>query len=478
MLRRTLIVLAVFAMILTQSVCLVSAQQSCDESTCTDFSDLSDTHWAYDAVQWMVGKGIISGYPDNTFKPSNTVTRAEFAVIMVNALNLPMKVPEKETFIDMPKDNWAYSHVESAKYYLTGFRTSQGDRFWPNRESVREDMAVALVKAMKYQDKDVDESILNNFSDKDSISPQLKKYVAIAVKQNIMKGNPIDGSDLKAFRPQNYLTRAEASVLVYNTLQMTLEEEKITYDDFLSNPVKEENTEEVELDENGSIYDYSAPVVQGKVVDDKLQLNWTKAPDNGFVYYKVVASKSNTSPRYPQDGYLYVISDRNQTSVTINSNDSYKGGDIGGKLVSGQSYYFSITTVYKDAKVPGNALLLKYPNESTNKTAPSSSVNVTAKVSDNKVLLNWTSVGSSEGFHYYKVVISKNDSNPRYPEDGYLCYFSDVNKTSCVIDNSTAYKGGDIGKYLIPGEKYYFSITAVYNDRKIVGNAVQLTYPK
>lgn len=460
-------------MILTQSGFSVLAQNYYEDTADTDFSDLPSSHWAYDAVKWMDRNEIISGYPDNTFKPNKVVTRAEFAVIMVKALNLPLKTSEEETFIDMPKDNWAYSYVESAKYYLTGFRTSKGDRFWPGRESVREDMAVALVKAMKYQDEEVDESILDNFSDKDSISPELRKYVAIAVEHNIMKGNPIGGSELKAFRPQNYLTRAEAAVLVYNTLQMTLDEEKITYDEFISTPVTEEATEELELDEDGSIYNYNAPVVQGKVVDGKVVLNWTKASEDGFTYYKVVASQSNSSPRYPQDGYLYYITDRSQTSVTLNSEDCYNGGDIGGKLVPGKSYYFSITTVYGDEKVPGNAVLLKYPSASN----VSSSVKVTGKVVDGHIVLQWTPVTSS-GFNYYKVVISKDVSNPKYPEDGYLYYFTDVNKTSCVIDNSSAYNGGSFGEYLVPGQKYYFSITAVFGDRKIVGNAIQLTYPE
>lgn len=439
----------------------------------TDFSDLPSSHWAYNAIQWMTDNDIISGYPDNTFKPNKVVTRAEFAVIMVKALNLSLNTPQSETFIDMPKNNWAYSYVESAKYYLTGFRSKDGDRFWPNREAVREDMAVALVKAMKYQEEEVDESILDTFSDKSSISTQLRKYVAIAVKHNIMKGNPIENSNLKAFRPQNFLTRAEAAVLIYNTLQTTLQEEKITYDEFLSISSAKENVKELELNDGG-IYNYSAPQVQGKIVDGKIVLNWTKASKDGFVYYKVVASKSNSSPRYPQDGYLYVISDRNQTSVTLNSNDSYNGGDIKGKLVPGQSYYFSITAVYDDAKVPGNSVSLKYPSTS----AVSSTIKVTGKVSDGKILLQWTPVSSSAGFNYYKVVISKDVSNPKYPEDGYLYYFTDVNKTSCVIDNSSSYNGGSFGEYLIPGQKYYFSITAVYNDKKIVGNAVQLTYPK
>lgn len=88
------------------------------------FSDLPQNHWAYNAVKFMVERGIITGYPDNTFRPDNPVTRAEFARIMVVALNLPIKVTDTPSFKDVPKDHWAYPYVESAKYYLTGFRTA------------------------------------------------------------------------------------------------------------------------------------------------------------------------------------------------------------------------------------------------------------------------------------------------------------------------------------------------------------------
>ncbi|MDR1574137.1 MAG: S-layer homology domain-containing protein, partial [Clostridiales Family XIII bacterium] len=42
------------------------------------FSDLPDTHWAYNAIAAMSEKGIVSGYPDGAFKPSGTVTYGEF----------------------------------------------------------------------------------------------------------------------------------------------------------------------------------------------------------------------------------------------------------------------------------------------------------------------------------------------------------------------------------------------------------------
>lgn len=47
------------------------------------FSDVPIGHWAYQEVKLMSDYGIINGYPDGTFKPDETVTRAQFAKMMV-----------------------------------------------------------------------------------------------------------------------------------------------------------------------------------------------------------------------------------------------------------------------------------------------------------------------------------------------------------------------------------------------------------
>jgi hypothetical protein len=50
------------------------------------FSDVSPEHWAYDAVEWAKGKGITTGYPDGTFGPDKTLSRAEFMVMLKRAI--------------------------------------------------------------------------------------------------------------------------------------------------------------------------------------------------------------------------------------------------------------------------------------------------------------------------------------------------------------------------------------------------------
>ncbi len=52
------------------------------------FSDLTNEHWAYEPIIEMANKGILAGYPDGTFLPNKSITRAEFAKILVLSLNL------------------------------------------------------------------------------------------------------------------------------------------------------------------------------------------------------------------------------------------------------------------------------------------------------------------------------------------------------------------------------------------------------
>ncbi|GIV12307.1 MAG: hypothetical protein KatS3mg021_0589 [Fimbriimonadales bacterium] len=49
--------------------------------------DVPPGHWAYQAIEQLVRDGIIEGYPDGTFRPNRTMTRAEFAQAIARAYN-------------------------------------------------------------------------------------------------------------------------------------------------------------------------------------------------------------------------------------------------------------------------------------------------------------------------------------------------------------------------------------------------------
>ena len=52
------------------------------------YTDLSEDHWAYGPISEMTDKGILDGYTDGSFKPNKSISRAEFAKILVLTLDL------------------------------------------------------------------------------------------------------------------------------------------------------------------------------------------------------------------------------------------------------------------------------------------------------------------------------------------------------------------------------------------------------
>ncbi|MFD2671829.1 S-layer homology domain-containing protein [Marinicrinis sediminis] len=68
---------------------LEPAAKAAETKSVTRFKDVSTSHWANSAITWAVKENIVAGYPDETFKPSKSVTRAEFIKMLVDALHIP-----------------------------------------------------------------------------------------------------------------------------------------------------------------------------------------------------------------------------------------------------------------------------------------------------------------------------------------------------------------------------------------------------
>jgi hypothetical protein len=321
----------------------------------------------------MASNGILTGYPDNTFRPNQTVNRAEFATILIKALKIPKYTPDTPSFKDVEKNYWAYESIESSKKYLTWYKTADTNLFKPQEISVREDIAVSLVKGLNLKVTEENNSILLPFQDKDQISGNLRKYLAVAVQKGILKGE-INKEGNRTINPQAALTRAELSALIYNTLKIekvTDDEEKVTDE----NPIIVESTKPSQPEPSPSPLpcptptkkilsgqgDLVAPHVSCKVDGSKIIVYWDRIDNPKLSGYKVVISKDNSNPKYPENGYLYWITDRNKTNAEVDNNEPYKNGDFGTSLTPGETYYFSVTAVYTDTKIPGNSISMTFP---------------------------------------------------------------------------------------------------------------------
>lgn len=174
------------------------------------FWDVPKTHWAFEQISELADKGIINGYENGSFKPDRTVDRGEWAKMMVTIAGL--QTNDNNVYFNDMTNHWANRYVNTAKEYLVAYKDGS---FKPDQAAAREDVTVSMVKLKGYDVDEVDYSALNQFKDVGSISNDLKKYVAIAVKKGL-----ISGFEDNTFRGQDTLTRAEAATILQRAFQM------------------------------------------------------------------------------------------------------------------------------------------------------------------------------------------------------------------------------------------------------------------
>ncbi|MDI3279934.1 MAG: S-layer homology domain-containing protein [Bacillota bacterium] len=109
-------------------------------------------HWARSYIAALAEQGIIQGYPDGTFRPQNKITRAELTSMIIRALRLEgeEKLAARnwpETFADVSPDHWAFKAVELANR-LGIIPPYYADRFEPRRLATRADTAFMVKGAL------------------------------------------------------------------------------------------------------------------------------------------------------------------------------------------------------------------------------------------------------------------------------------------------------------------------------------------
>lgn len=177
-----------------------------DKYTPSSYFDVKKSHWAYGSIQYLNTSGLIKGYPNGTFKPNGSLTRAEAASLIARALNL--KATKSNPFSDVKKNHFAYGDI--AAVAEQGIVSGRGDgKFHPEGALTRAEMASILNRAFTLTKK-TDQA--PQFSD---VPPSHWAYDAIArlVESEITSGYP--GG---VFKPNNEITRAEFGVFLDRVL--------------------------------------------------------------------------------------------------------------------------------------------------------------------------------------------------------------------------------------------------------------------
>lgn len=175
-------------------------------------------HWAKTDIELLAEKGIVKGVSENSFAPAATITRAEFAALLVRALNLTDAKPATATFKDIKSTAWYYGAVEAAA--AKGLVTGYNGNFNPAGKITRQEMAVMIARALKVGGKNVTLTSsetaqqLSKFSDKQQIAGWAQDSVAIAVKEKV-----VNGRTANTFVASANANRAEGTVMIKRVLE-------------------------------------------------------------------------------------------------------------------------------------------------------------------------------------------------------------------------------------------------------------------
>lgn len=180
------------------------------------FTDIS-THWAKESVDYVVGRGLLSGTSDTAFSPNSAMTRGMLVTALGRLAGVDTKAYTGNSFTDVNADSayrpyieWAYS-----KGIIQGIG---GNQFAPDRAITREEIAVIFTnyaKATGYTLPITREA--TTYADVSSIGSAYKDAVKAMQQAGIMMG----GSDNK-FNPKGNATRAEVSSMLNRYIKLTI----------------------------------------------------------------------------------------------------------------------------------------------------------------------------------------------------------------------------------------------------------------
>ncbi|MDI4647228.1 S-layer homology domain-containing protein [Cohnella hashimotonis] len=187
------------------------------------FGDVPADHWAAGVIREMAAKLYVEGTGNGAFNPGASVTRAEFAVLLVRGLGLVPQQKAQDGFADVDPASWYAGYVAAAaKQGLATGRDAAA--FAPNAPISREEIAVMLMRAYAWQEarqgagsassgtppKTPDAAPVRSFADAGDISSWAAEAVNEAAELGLLQGR--DGG---RFAPQAPATRAEATQLLY-----------------------------------------------------------------------------------------------------------------------------------------------------------------------------------------------------------------------------------------------------------------------
>ncbi|OXS54259.1 hypothetical protein B1A99_27105 [Cohnella sp. CIP 111063] len=170
----------------------------------TGFTDIAG-HWAERDILQAARTKLVQGYPDGTFRPNQSVTREEFAVMLANSLKLEPS-DAALAFTDAAEiGNWSKPSI--ARTVAAGIVAGYPDGSFRRHASIRRsEVALMVARALNLP---AEGEAAPGFSDDSSIPPWAARAVRALAETGI-----VTGRSGNRFEPDAFTTRAEAAVLL------------------------------------------------------------------------------------------------------------------------------------------------------------------------------------------------------------------------------------------------------------------------
>ena len=152
-----------------------------------NFNDVSSSFWASKEINFLHSKGIIEGYDNGSFLPNNKVTRAQAAKMILSALGEKEPTVSSDVFSDVKKDHWAAGWISLAKQkgIISGY---EDGTFKPEETLTRAQMSKLLVRTFEQEyDLSVKDDTVEPFSDV-WINQEFRPYVSKLYQHGITTG--------------------------------------------------------------------------------------------------------------------------------------------------------------------------------------------------------------------------------------------------------------------------------------------------
>ena len=176
-----------------------------NSSAVTFLTDIGGTKYE-EAVIYLTENGIVEGYPDNTFRPHNLITRAEITTIITKLNHLELVTDNRSQFNDI-STHWAKAYINTLANagFVSGYGTGE---FRPNNDITYGEIVTMLLNSLGYKDE------VNSLPLK-----WPKNYINMGGILQLF--DDWGGSTHTKNFSSTQVTRGEAAILIYNSMNIT-----------------------------------------------------------------------------------------------------------------------------------------------------------------------------------------------------------------------------------------------------------------